>query len=404
MGISHLLTDYALRAGLLIAADRAVTFSPSDPAASYARAATLMSAGEPAAAASEFERAVALRPRDYLLWLELGQARDQAGELEGAIAAFKEAARLAPYYAQPRWQLGNTLLRAGRYDEAFAEMRRAAASNPGLLPNLIDLAYGLYDGDVAAIEQAVQSQTPAAYCWLARLCARNGKADEALRLFRAAGPIPDQERQALMAELFTAKRFSEAYEIWASGRQQSDRALLPKGSHEGANEGRVAVIDGGFEDEIKTDAAGFGWQIWREPRSISVSLNAREPHNGSRSLLIEWSGDLPPSTPVVSQLIIVEPKTRYRLSFWARAEELVTGGLPTVTVSDPDGERLFGQSAPLSQANTQASNGWSQYSVEFVTTAETRTALIAIRRQSCASAPCPVFGQTWFDDFTLNGL
>ncbi|MGH9935303.1 MAG: carbohydrate binding domain-containing protein, partial [Blastocatellia bacterium] len=294
------------------------------------------------------------------------------------------------YYAQPRWQLGNTLLRAGRYDEAFAELRRASASNPALLPNLIDLAYGLYNGDVGAIEQAVRSQTPAAYCWLARICARNGKADEALRLFRVAGPIPDQERKALLTELLSAKRFPEAYEVWAAGRRESNRAVL--------YEGQVAIADGGFEDEIETDTAGFGWQIWRAPQVISVSLNAHQPHNGSRSLLIEWSGDLQPSTPVVSQLIIVEPKTRYRLSFWARAEELVTGGPPTVTVSDPGGERLFGQSAPLSQATS----GWSQYSVEFETTAETRTALIAVRRQGCGAAPCPIFGRAWFDDFTLN--
>jgi len=399
MGISHLLSNYALRAGLLIAADRAVTFSSSDPTARRARATVLLSAGEYTAAADEFERAASLRPRDYVLWLELGQARDQAGEIEGAIAAFKEAARLAPYYAQPRWQLGNTLLRAGRYDEAFAEMRRAATSNPALLPNLIDLAYGLYNGDVGAIEQAVRSQTPAAYCWLARICARNGKADEALRLFRAAGPIPDHERKALMTELLSAKRFPEAYQIWASGRQESNHALLPKGSKQSPNEGRVAIIDGGFEDEIETDTAGFGWQIWREPQRVSVSLNAIEPHNGSRSLLIEWSGDLHSSTPVASQLIIVEPKTRYRLRFWARAEELVTGGPPTVTISDPDGQRLFGQSAPLSQATS----GWSQYSAEFETTAETRTALIAVRRQECGAAPCPIFGRAWFDDFTLNG-
>lgn len=400
MGITHLLSNYALRAGLLIAADRAVEFSPSDPAARRARALVLSSEGEYAEAASELDRAVALRPRDYILWLELGQARDQAEEIEGAISALKEAARLAPYYARPRWQLGNALLRAERYDEAFVEMRRAVASNPALLPNLIDLAYGVYDGDVGAIEQAVQPQTPAASLWLARLCARNGKATEALRLFRVAGPIPDQERQALVTELLTAKQFPEAYEIWASGRRKDNRAGLHQGSHEGSNESRVAITDGSFEDEIETGAFGFGWQIWPAPQAISASLNAREPHTGSRSLLIEWNGELQPEIPVVSQLIMVEPKTRYLLRFWVRAEELVTGGPPLLTVSDPDGERLFGLSAPLSQSTS----GWSQYSVEFETTEETRAALIAIRRQGCNDASCPIFGRIWFDDFMLNRL
>jgi Tfp pilus assembly protein PilF len=416
-GISSLLSDYAMRSGMLIAADRAISFAPSDPTARYARAAVLLSAGDPAEAAQEYERAVAARPQDYALWLELGQARDQANDVEEAISAFGEAARLAPYYSQPRWQLGNMLLRAGRYDEAFNEMRRAAASAPSLLPNMIDLAYGLYNGEAGAIEQVVQAGTPAARLALARIFARNGNAGEVLRLVRASRNIPEQERQSLVTDLLAAKQFPEAFEIWASGRTAGPRSGRPEGAREDSGIGQranpqgggveagkarergdLAFVDGGFEEKIQTNSDGFGWQVWRALQGIHVSVNAKAPHTGLRSLLVDWRGDLQTPTPIVSQLVLVEPKRRYRLSFWSRAEELVTGGPPVVTVTDAGDGHFFSQSAPT----TQGAGDWRRFSVDFETTADTRAVLIAIRRQGCVDSPCPIFGRTWFDDFMLT--
>lgn len=83
-------------------------------------------------------------------------------------------------------------------------------------------------------------------------------------------------------------------------------------------------------------------RIERDQRAVSVSLNTREPRSGARSLLLEWSGDPQPMIPVVSQLILVEAGRRYRLSFWTRSEELVTGESPIVTISaHGEIERLF---------------------------------------------------------------
>src|SRR5215207_3301112 len=73
-----------------------------------------------------YERAAALAPNDFLIWMEAGRARAALGDSEGGVAALRRAAELAPNYTQPRWHLGNALLRAGRTDEAFAELRRAA--------------------------------------------------------------------------------------------------------------------------------------------------------------------------------------------------------------------------------------------------------------------------------------
>lgn len=393
VGASRFLGDYGLRANLPIAVDRAVSLRASDPESRYTRAIFRSGTGEFGNAAQEFEQAVALRPRDYVLWMELGLARDQAGEVQGAIVAFREAARLAPYYAQPRWQAGNALLRANRYDEAFAELRQAIANDPILLPNAVDLAYGLFAGDADAVEKAIQPQTSPARLVLARFFAKHGKADESIRLFRATSQITAEERQGLLTELFNAKKFPEAYEVWSSGLKGDNRG--------GESEARTSIVDSSFEGQIRVGAPpGFGWRIERDQRTVAVSLNLRQPHSGVRSLLIEWNGDPQHSIPAISQLILVEPGKRYRLSLWARTEELVTAGSPIVTVSSftADVERLNAQSAPM----VQATNEWRQYSLEFETGVNTQAIIVAVRRETCASDPCPIFGRIWFDDFELS--
>ena len=95
-------------------AERAVSLSPSDAEAHHALAVALALGGDEGGAVTELERAAALRPRHYLVWLRLGRGRERAGDAEGALAAYREAVRLAPAYAASRWQLVNTLLRAGR--------------------------------------------------------------------------------------------------------------------------------------------------------------------------------------------------------------------------------------------------------------------------------------------------
>ena len=141
-----------MSANSLAAAEAAIRLEPSDPEAAFARGSLLKLSGQSAQSLAEFERAVSLRPRDYYLWLELGLVRDELGDTQGALSSLNEAVRLAEYYAQPRWQRGNFFLRIRRYDEGFTDLRRAAENNPALLPNLIDLAWGLSKGDARLAE------------------------------------------------------------------------------------------------------------------------------------------------------------------------------------------------------------------------------------------------------------
>lgn len=393
-GLARLYVEKGVASGSLTETSRAVDLRPFDPQAHYARATLLLNAGELEEAIKEFERAASLCPKDYLFWLELGRARDQNGDGALARAAFKQAVSLAPYYAQPRWQLGNHWLRAGQFDEAFAEFRRAAASDPSLLPAVIDLAWSSFDGDAATIEQSIQPQTSAARIMLARFFIKHGKTTEAMSLFRAAANPTEPERRDVLGDLLDAKNFVEAYEVWASASES------PRAGDSDHGRGSANLTDGSFESGRISNQPGFGWQMTHDLQGVRVAFDTKAPRAGSRSLLVQFNvadGSLP---AVISQLALVEKKTSYRLTFAVRTQNvLASEGMPVVTVSDANnGGQDLGQSESISQGTT----GWQDYAVEFTTGNKTSAVRIALRRQNCAYANCLLKGQVWVDDFSLR--
>lgn len=386
-GLSQLLASRSLITNRLQEADLAVRLSPALAEGHSARASLLNNDGNFAEAAKEYELAVSARPKDYALWLQLGTARDKAGDPEGAIVAFRESTRLAPFYAQPHWQLGNTLYRVGRGDEAFKEVRLALIGDPQLIPAALDLSWEAFKGDPRAIEQAIQPNTASMHVALARFFVRHGKISEAVQEFREAGSLSEDDRRGLLKDLFNARRFIEAYEVWSSSRTADTG-------------GMSRFVDGGFESEIKLDEPGFGWQLQWRPEAVSISSDTQNPHGGARSLRVDWSGKSDSSDAVISQLLLVEPAARYRLSFAARTEELLSGGLPVVTVIDAsDDKKLI---LIKSKTLPHGTNPWQTYTSEFTTSETTRGVFIGIRRENCETDPCPAFGHAWFDDFSLE--
>ena len=380
------------KAQLLHETGEAVNTTPNDPEAHSGRALVLLNTNGFADALPEYERAVALRPGDYFLWLELGRARDMADDEQGAIAALEQSVRFAPFYAQPRWQLGNVLFRAGRAEEAYAELRRAALSDPSLLPNLIDLVWGASVGDPVAVERIIQPERVLWHIALAKFFIKHGKIVEGLTQFRAAGGISENDRQALLNELLAAKRYKEAYEVWSFDLGEKGR------------EGGIALLnDGGFESKMSRDNSGFGWQLARDTQGLRLSLDRNNPHAGTQSLRVDFNGDANPGQSILTQLIPVEQNMRYRLRFVARTEEIVTGGLPLIVVSDASSSKES-LTLALSSPFPQNSAGWKAYSIDFTSTETTSAVLVSLRRQNCSSGPCPIFGRMWLDDFVIEKM
>jgi Flp pilus assembly protein TadD len=346
-GFSRLLTRYALITYSTSVADAAVSVSPSDPDAHRARAAAYNSEQRQAEAAQSLESAIALRYRDDYLWIELGNTREDLDDTSGALAALNQAVRWAPYYAHTHWQRGNLLLRTNHANEAFADLRQAASANPKYFPNLIDLAWGISRGDLKTAQSLIN--------------VRN-----------------DTERLALIRYL-AGKSFRDAY-------------ILAHGS------AATAFVNGGFEEPLTLNDVIFGWVIPPEQRRrLAIAVDATEIMEGTKSLQITFDGNWTPGTPLLSQTIVVEPEQTYRISFEVRAKDLVTGGLPFVSVRDATNNLLVGKSE-----NFPSTMGpWSTLKIDFTTLPNSQAAVVRLERNNC-EASCPIFGTVWLDRFQIE--
>jgi tetratricopeptide (TPR) repeat protein len=387
-GFSRLLSRYATLTGSLAAADEAARRTPRDSEAHRARGAILRDLGNLPEAAYAYETAVSLRPLDDKLWSELGIVRNELEDTRGALAAFNESVRTAPFYASPRWQRGNLLLQMGRYDEGFADLRAAAASDQELESNLIDLAWGLTRGDVKLTEQILPLNSPKMRLSYARFLARKGRGAEVLEQIRAVGTIPDQIRREMVSQLIAKGSFKAAFDLWSNRALASDDVQRP------------LIFDGGFEGRLSLDEIGFGWRVIRGESGLILTIDQFEKQTGMRSLRIQFNGESNPGAIVLSQLVLVQPQKRYRLNFAVRTQDVLTGGLPVVMISDAINDQLLSAAEPI----RDGTHGWAIQSLQVTTGSETNAVVVSLRRQKCSGPNCPIFGMMWLDDFSMEEL
>jgi Tfp pilus assembly protein PilF len=381
-GIASLLTTYAGQSNQIAAANTAVNLS-SNPDARYVRA-TILQASDLPAAITDYYQAALARPDDYVLWLSLARVYELNGDVKAAIAAARQAVPLAPDYAEPHYQLGNILVRAGQREEGFRELRLAAASNPTLMFGIIDLAWNLSGNDIEFVRRAIDPQTPEAYLELAQYFRFRKQVDAAIPMYAAAGNNAAPYRRSFVADLITAKRFKDAAVLWAVGRPAVATGV---------------VNDPGFEEESDLKDPGFGWRVGEKPDGFHLSLDTTNPAQGRSSLKVEFNGASDPLSTIISQLVLVDPRARYRLQVAVRSAELVSGGGPLVVVMDGADQKLLG----VSELLTSSDKDWHEHTLEFEAS-ESGAIQIVLRRNSCESSPCPIFGRLWLDSFSLQKL
>lgn len=387
-GYAALLTRDVVSVNDLARVATAARLSPDDAQTQLLSGALFEASDDRPAAISRYQTAVALRPDDYVLRMQLARGQELAGDSAAAIATATVAVSLAPSYAQPHWQLGNMLVRAGRSDEGFKELRQAGATNPALLPAIIDLAWVISAADAQLAIRAVAPQTPTAYLALGNYLKKHGRDEEAVAMFSAAGAGPEaiQARKQYVNELINARDFKLAFQLWAINPGVTSATET------------TGIVDHGFEMESDLNEP-FGWRAVDSAKTIMLSLDNANPHEGRSSLRVDFNGATNAGGEVISQLVLVQPKTHYRLYFAVRTDGIVSGGLPNVTVVAADDNKLLGQTGAL----PQTTNGWQGTTIEFTTGDSTSAIQISLKLLPCAAPQCPIFGKLWLDDFLLMG-
>src|SRR5206468_7163949 len=132
-----------------------------------------------------------------------------------------------------------------------------------------------------------------------------------------------------------------------------------------------------------------------------ITIDKVNPHSGQNSLRIVFKSPSKLENIPVSQTVIVEPDTQYKLQFYARTEGLVSASTPLLVVKD-----LAGQTLASAPALPLSANDWLPVTLNFKTKPKDEGVLISFYREPCSNKDpvCPIFGNVWYDDFNLQRI
>jgi Flp pilus assembly protein TadD len=364
--------------------------SPSDPQTHFASAILHEKTFEPgdlSIALAEYEKAAAISPYNYLVWLELGSALGRAGETAAAEAVLRRTRDLAPNYARVHWALGNLLLRRGSDDEAYSELRQAIEGDPAFAAPAAAIALQMADGDSKAVQSRLRD-LPHASAALAVLLAGQKRWDEAAQIWEAVEMTTGDKRLAEAAEtlknsFFQGGRFRNAAEIAAAKNRGENAPVLEK------------VTNSGFEMPVKTEGAGdFEWRV--APGNYpQIGVTDGQKHAGRFSLITVFNNSDPKNFRGFSQVVAVQPGRAYQLNVPYRADMKAKVPFHWEIVSAGDAKRIA-LSEPL-----MPSTEWTVLTTNFTVPTDKDGVEVRFVRGDCVAAACAATGSFWFDDISM---
>jgi hypothetical protein len=368
--------------------ERAYAFEPDNPEASYRLAVYYMDAAQPPnldEAGRLLDESLALAPNRVPGWLALGRRFELQGLQADAEQAYQRAASLAPAFWRPQWALGNLYVRQGRMAEAADALGLAARRNSELFPLALKTVWLATDGDADVAARVAGSDYRGRAAFMGFLISQE-QIDRALAEWRALAAedatnaeVAAQGR-ALAARLLAAGRVDEALGIWA--------ALAP-----GSEPVPDRVQNPGFEEPVADRAdSPFSWTVTQAPEA-RVSLDGGR--SGGKALRVDYKVKNSGAFSHASEFVRVRPGAAYTLSFWAKTDDLQSGGLPSVGVGDA-ANREPGSASHVLRSGT---SDWTEYRIAFKAPSSGLVS-VSVGRAGCGDV-CPIYGTIWIDDISL---
>ncbi len=373
-------------------ADWLVETAPNDAQTHYAAAIVYERTFEPedlTRSLVEYETSAAVAPHNYLVWINLGRARDRSGDADGAEAAFAKALSLAPNYASVQWAYGNSLIRHGNTDEGFTMIAKAAAFDPQYAESASSIALQMMDGDVTQARRLLgdTSDTNAA---LAKVLAGQKRYEDAFDAWSRLS-LEDKTTKfkdmsvTLLGVVSAAKKIRIAAAI--TGDISGEQGVKPVTGQIG---------NGGFEDGIKMrDSNAFEWNL-AEGTDPQIGLSVAAKRSGNQSLWLTFDSFDSKAFRSIFQTVAVVPGATYEFEGFYRADVKSKATFKWEIV-DPTNSARIAVSDDLALAGD-----WTTLRVNFTVPEATDGVVIRFIREGCGIAACPVSGKIAFDDLSLR--
>ena len=337
-----------------------------------------------------YESATRLSLYDAHFWSDLGAAYDWAGRTDDALNAFKRALRLFPNSPEINWRFANFNFRTHRIPEGLRALHVVLTGNSPAHRDVFLLATSATRDNSAILEMLpLQASIFFDYLNFQTEAGNMIAAEQAwLRLLQLKLPFDLRLAFPYLDALIQHREPDRLVAAWSALSERFPAQIGPLLTS--AN----LIANGSFEYDILN--GGLDWRVLPVEEAI-VSVDSRDPFEGTRALRIEFNGARNLDYGHVFQYVPVRPNTRYRFSGSMRVKGITTDSGPRFQVFDAfNMGKLF-----LSSENIVGTAGWSSQQFEFKTKADSHLLVVRVARPPSNKFDNQIAGVVWIDRVSL---
>jgi hypothetical protein len=341
-------------------------------------------------------RAVALNPRRWDYWADLGASCDFAGDPACSDDAFNRALKLNPMAPSMQWALGNHFLLTNREEKAYPYFQRLVAMDSTYFEPTLRLCMRA-TRDPQAIYASViphDGRDAARRFDFLTFLSSTGDYGNAMRIWTQMISGPDRSPNVSMVKpfldlLLDHDQVPSASRVWLD---LQNAGVIPAASP--APDGTL-LYNGGFAAlPLNT---GFDWRVSDSP-DLVYDFADPSAYGGGKCLRIEFPLGRNEEYDLLNQVAAVEPETRYELTAYVRSDDLTSESGPRLRVVEMGCEGCDSQTSE----STVGTTPWHPLALTFTTRPRTNAVRISFWRPQDQTYHRDITGTVWLDKVSLR--
>ena len=341
-------------------------------------------------AVESYRRCLERDPTRAFAWLALSKVYEGHGDQKWAEYAVKKAVAVDRANPKVIWEAGMFYLAKGKFQEAAPYFRRYLV----LMPSEQDDVYTLFHAAGATPAYMLEQLLPGQYQFHSRyfkflMTYKQNAALSELWEKRNFWKPANAEYLAYCDFLIESGRLEETRDVWTEAVQHLYPAGVPQDSSN-------MMFNGDFE--YTPQNGGFDWKIGNAD-GVRIFVDKDVRKSGRSSIAATFSGKANPEIYIAQQMVVVEPKQRYRLLGQIRTDRLTTHSGILLEV--------LGQGCPSLAVKSEVVTGttdWRPLELEFATPTDCSLIKIGIKRERSEKFDNRISGDVWLDEFKMTRI
>jgi hypothetical protein len=339
-------------------------------------------------AITEYRRSLDRDPTRALTWLALSKAYEGYGDQKQAEYAMRRAIYVDRANPKIIWEAGMFYLTEGEPQQAAPYFRHYLS----LVPSEQENVYTLFNATGAKPEFMLTQLLPTDYQFYNRyfsflMAYKQSAALSEVWERRSVWKPAHADYLGYCDFLVETGQVRDAQGVWAELVEHVYPVNIVRDSSN-------LIFNGNFEYPFQD--GGFDWKAGKAD-GVEVSIDKDIKKSGRSSLAARFSGKTNPGIYIAQQIVVVEPKQRYRLVGQIRADRLTTHNGVLLEV--------LGHTCPSLAVKSEVvtgTNGWRPLELEFTTPAACSLIKIGIKREQSEKFDNKISGDVWLDEFRMT--